>query len=227
MNFPDNLKTIASAIGDYFGRRGNKRIHAIADSKSLEDFINTRASHVAQTSLYGYIRTRAGSRFPELFENDEFIVAINIAKWQMWLACVSDLSVFAGGLISRRTEASGDAIGDLVTGAVRQVLDQTGVPEEAGEAFSEGRKTVLARLDDVDWTAVGDDESAFTASPAALKYWAPIVDELKELDDEIVRNSVRFRWQEVRRDLRDALQAESLFRPAEDSEGAQSPDDAR
>ena len=31
--------------------------------------------------------------------------------------------------------------------------------------------------------------------------WAPVKDELKELDEEIVRNSVRFRWQEVRRDF--------------------------
>lgn len=227
MNFITNLKTIASAIGDYFGRRRNKRIRAITDSKSLEEFINTRASHVAQTSLYGYIRTRAGSRFPELFENDEFIVAINIAKWQMWLACLSDISAFAGGLICRRTDGAPETVGAFVTGAVRRVLDQTGQPDEAGDAFPAGRDAVLARLGAIDWAEVGDDESAFTASPAALKHWAPIVDELKELDDEIVRNSVRFRWQEVRRDLRDALEAEALLDAASGRHGTQSPDDAR
>jgi hypothetical protein len=37
------------------------------------------------------------------------------------------------------------------------------------------------------------------------------MDTLKELDDEIVRNSVRFRWQEVRRDLAQHLDARAVL----------------
>jgi hypothetical protein len=44
-----------------------------------------------------------------------------------------------------------------------------------------------------------------------LVYWAPIVDELKVLDEAIVRNSIRFRWQAPRRELRKALQAQQLL----------------
>jgi hypothetical protein len=58
---------------------------------------------------------------------------------------------------------------------------------------------------------VGVDEAAFTESPAGLVRWAPVIDELKQLDEEIVRNSVRFRWQEVRRDFARHLDARAML----------------
>ena len=58
-------------LGDYVGIGKNKINETIADRDSLAAFLGTRASHVAQTSLYGYLRTRAGTRFPELFENPD------------------------------------------------------------------------------------------------------------------------------------------------------------
>ena len=67
-----------------------------------------------------------------------------------------------------------------------------------------------ARLSLCEWNDFGDEEAPFTESPDALVKWAPIADELKQLDEEIVRNSVRFRWQEVRRDLRARLDAQAL-----------------
>jgi hypothetical protein len=41
--------------------------------------------------------------------------------------------------------------------------------------------------------------------------WAPVKDELKLLDEEIVRNSVRFRWQAVRRDFAEQLRLAPLL----------------
>ena len=35
---------------------------------SLIDFIHTRAAYVAQTSLYGYLKTRMGTRYRVIFE---------------------------------------------------------------------------------------------------------------------------------------------------------------
>ena len=68
-----------------------------------------------------------------------------------------------------------------------------------------------ARLAACDWAAVQDDETAFVESPSALVRWAPVIEDLKRLDEEIVRNSVRFRWQEIRRDLRRELDANALI----------------
>jgi hypothetical protein len=90
---------------------------------------------------------------------------------------------------------------------VEGILAATGMPADAGEEFEAGAQRVRARIALCDWSSVADDESAFSESPGALVRHAPIVDELKQLDEPIVRNSVRFRWQEVRRDLRRDLDA--------------------
>jgi len=191
------------------GRRGRR----IADPESLRDFLQSRSNMVAQSSLYGYLRTRAGTRFPELFSHEEFSKSIDIAKWNVWLACLSDLAVYAGGLLRRRT---GDTeVGRLIAGAVAAILESTGIPPGAGEDFPRLAAQLRARLAACDWAKVEDDGTAFVESPSALVRWAPVMEDLKRLDEEIVRNSVRFRWQEVRRDLRANLDAGALLASAE------------
>lgn len=194
------------------GRASRNR--PVADAEGLAYFLRTRASHVAQTSLYGYLRTRAGTRFPELFADDAFVESINIAKWHVWLACVSDLAIYAGGMVRRQALAQGAEIAPLMAGVVHSILEETGVPAEAGKDFESHASHVCARVAMCDWGTVPDDETAFSQSPAALVQWAPIVDELKQLDEEIVINSVRFRWQEVRRDLRRLLDAQAVLASA-------------
>ena len=200
-----------SVLAAYLGAGPAGRKRTVADLPALRHFLDTRASLVAQTTLYGYLRTRAGTRYPVLFENDAFVVSINHAKWQMWLACLSDLSVFAGGLLAQRSQAGPAAAGAAVRRAVETILERTGTPDDSGPLFVEGADAVRDRLDRCDWRALADDESAFTASPEALVRHAPIIPELMALDEEIVRNSVRFRWQEVRRELRATLDADAVL----------------
>jgi len=178
-----------------------RRTEPIRDIGALRDFLRTRASHVAQMTLYGYLRTRAGTRFPELFDNDAFIVSMNIAKWHVWLACLSDLAVYAGSVLRRKGGASAEDVGALMQRIVESLLGETGIPGEAGPEFAAHAQRVRARLALCTWAVPDDDEAAFVESPTALVYWAPIVDDLKALDADIVRNSIRFRWHEVRREL--------------------------
>ena len=80
-------------LTDYVGIGRRQREVSITDVDTLSRFLGSRASHVAQASLYGYLRTRAGTRFPTLFENPDLLKSINFAKWHIWLACVSDLGL--------------------------------------------------------------------------------------------------------------------------------------
>lgn len=190
---------------------GRRAPTPITDGGALARFLQTRSAHIAQTSLYGYLRTRAGTRFPELFSDDEFVKSINIAKWHVWLACLSDLAVYAGAMLCRQGALRAAEAAPLMVAVVGEVLRETGVPSDAGPEYGAHADRVRARLALCDWAAVPDDETAFAESPAALVHWAPIVDELKQLDEEIVRNSIRFRWQEVRRELRRDLDARAFL----------------
>ncbi len=212
----DLLRTLADYVG--LGR-SRRRLEPITDHTKLGQFLQTRASFVAQTSLYGYLRTRAGMRYPELFDDDPFVDGINIAKWHVWLACLSDIAVYAGGLLKRNSGASTAEVGELMQRLVARILDETGSPAEAGAEFPADAQRVRERLAGCDWAAVEDDEWAFSESPVALVKWAPVIDELKQLDEDIVKNSIRFRWQETRRDLRQCLDADAVL-GADDRAGA-------
>ena len=61
-----------------------------------------------------------------------------------------------------------------------------------------------------DWDAAGVGETAFSKSPNALVEFAPVVDEYKEADREIVMNSIRFRWRDVREQLRKKIDPEAI-----------------
>lgn len=196
-----------SALRNFLGASGRTRATRIADRGALRQFLETRSSYIAQTTLYGYLRTRAGTRFPELFENDAFGVSINIAKWYIWLACLSDLAVFAGGLLWQRSGAAPSDAGRAVTSIVEDILAATGTPEQAGPEFPRLAAEVRARLGGCHWRSVQDDASAFTESPAALVQWAPVIEDFMRLDQEIVSNSVRYAWIEIRRTLRRDLDA--------------------
>src|SRR5690606_38462455 len=63
------------------------------------------------------------------------------------------------------------------------------------------------RIEATLWENVAVGGRAFTESPKALVKWAPIADELKMRDREIVENSIRFAWNEGNQDFRARLDA--------------------
>jgi len=188
-----------------------RRNTAISDPAALRSFLESRASFVAQTALYGYLRTRAGMRYPVLFDDSGFTRSVNIAKWHVWLGCLSDLCIFTGGLLVKRGSARPDVVGTFMLATLDAILEATGIPADAGGEFGAHAQRVRARVSHCDWAAVSDDATPFTESSAALVHWAPIADVLKQHDKLIVRNSIRFLWQDVRRALRRDLDAASVM----------------
>ncbi len=220
---PAALGAIAASLRQQFARGFRRRPEPVVDRAAFRRFLHTRSNYMAQYSLYGYLRTRTGVRFPELFNDDDFVRSINIAKWHVWLACLADLAVYAGGLVLQRAHAPASSVGELVSAAVDAILSEVGVPADAGGEFPEHATRVRARIALCDWGSVADDESAFSESPAALVRYSPVTDELRQLDEEIVKNSVRFRWQEIRRQLREILDAERVLADRGSQGGAPAP----
>jgi len=200
-----------TTLRSYLGLGRDATPEPIDTPEALARFLDKRASFVAQASLYGYLRTRAGMRYPELFDDDPFVASINIAKWHVWLDCLSDLAVHAGSRIAQQAPRELPQVARMMVVLVDGVLSRAGTPAEAGAAFATHAQRVRDRIARTDWLAIGKDEAAFTASPDGLVRWAPVMDELKELDEEIVRNSIRFRWQEVRREFARHLDSRTLL----------------
>lgn len=188
-------------LRDLFGGvRQGAREDAIATDAAMIDFISTRSAHVAQASLYGYLRTRMGTRQREIFQDERFVEPLKIAREAMLGFCLSDLVVFAVA-----TAEVDDT--DRVPLARRWYREAAlaANPEWVEEHLEDAAARFDTRLAHTDWQVAGEREGAFTESPMGLVEAVPVVEEFKELDGEIVRNSVRFRWTDVRRQLRERI----------------------
>ena len=64
----------------------------IKNLDDLEAFIQMKSAWVTQVTLYGYLKTRMGTRYVLHFENDEFMGSVNLAKWNIYSVALQDLT---------------------------------------------------------------------------------------------------------------------------------------
>ena len=198
------MKQIVSILRDFFrGTQEGLRADQIDTEAGIVDFIATRAAHVAQTSLYGYLRTRMGTREREIFQDEAFAEPLRNARQTMLMLCLSDLTVFAASLV----EANQVELSKRWYRAAALAAD----PELSEAVLDDGFAEFETRLREIDWANAAQREGAFTESPKGLVAAAPVVDDFKELDAEIVTNSVRFRWTDVRRQLRERVNPQAFL----------------
>ena len=184
----------------------------IATVDELIVFIHTRSVFVAQTTLYGYLKTRMGTRYRQYFEDETFSKSIREAAVKTAAGCVSDLSIFAVGLLSQEDLPAPLDLPVLASHCFREACEQA-FSDTDREALAQGLQSNFdARSTLTDWAYASVGENAFSQSPEDLVRYAPVIEEYKDLDREIVANSIRFRWRGIREELRTRLAAEDVRR---------------
>ncbi len=186
---------------------------------SLVEFIHTRSSYIAQTSLHGYLKTRMGTSFRAWFEDEAFSDSIRIASVRVFLSCLADLTVFSVATAARQTVVDDAVLEALAGHAFRRaaVAGLAGQPERDDLDATFDAFDRRARLED--WRIAAEGRKAFTGSEADLVRLAPVIDEYRELDREIVTNSIRFRWRDVREQIRRRMDGDGLFEDWKDRVG--------
>jgi hypothetical protein len=190
----------------FAARRDNGPIDSLAE---LERFVASRSAFVAQHKLYGYIKTRMGTRYPSMFEDDVFIQSVNIAKMHVFAACLSDMTVHAVATATAGSSLTADERTEIARRCYTAAIDDNRDHAPDG-AEAKWRKAFEKRLGDIHWENMAAGGNAFSESPKALFRWAPIADELKRYDGEIIKNSVVFAWAEHIRALRQRLAPEAV-----------------
>ena len=66
------------------------------------------------------------------------------------------------------------------------------------------------RLAETDWQRGALQPENFTCSPRALVRWAPIADNLKRFDSEIIENSVKYAWRDIREQFRNRINGDAV-----------------
>ena len=179
--------------------------------QQLIDFIDTRAAYVSQVTLYTYVKARAGTQYPKLFQNTDFLTSLRIARWHIYGAAICDLSLFAVAQLKRsgglNKQKASDLVAELLDGILLDYQQDDIDPNLFAAMGDKGKQ----RAAFADWDLIADGAAAFQSSSDAVFRWAPIADELKNDDEEIVRNSIHLRWIGVRRDLKALLKTDLVL----------------
>jgi hypothetical protein len=195
----DKFKSVMKTLG----LRGED---SVATRQELVDFIDSRAAYVSQVTLYTYVKARAGTQYPKLFENADFLTSLRIARWHIYGAAVCDLTLFSAAQLFVHAEFSAEKAQDFATSILDDILPNYPQDDIDNSQFVEMCSRGKQRAAMADWDSIATGPAAFQSSSDAVFRWAPIADELKCDDEEIVRNSIHLRWIGVRRDLKEVFQ---------------------
>ena len=189
---------VISAVKDYLFsyQKISKKFSKINNESDLKNFIKEKSAFVTQSTLYGYLKTRMGLKQNLMFTDDIFVESVNKAKWNIFSEAVTDLTFFSISFLNIKYN-----IKNLDTSKIYESILENeivnGFPKEMCEKYKLKFKEKLNEFNIEDYSK----KTPFINSCNALFHWAPIADELKELDKEIVINSIKNKWMLVVADL--------------------------
>ena len=186
---------------------------ALNSLPSVVEFTAKQSAYVSQVTLFGYIKTRAGTSWPKLFENDTYLISLRTARSHFFAACVSDLSLFFAARMFLEGQLSARQAEELAVEIAQQVLitpDIDGHEDIDPDAFRDIVNRTRQRALVMKWEEAATTALAFHSSAEAFMRWAPVTDEFKASDEEIMRNSLHLRWIGIRRDIKETLQIEPI-----------------
>ena len=163
----------------------------------LENFIQTKSAWVTQVTLYGYLKTRMGTRYVLHFENDEFMGSVNLAKWNIYSVALQDLTFFTFSKLKVDFNYQEMKNAEEI---FFKILDDETSNKMPQDIVEEAKKNFVERMKGINWDTYHND-LPFNPSALSLYKWAPIAEELKNLDRKIVLNSVILKWNVVKKEF--------------------------
>ena len=174
------------------------KFSTISSKEDLQNFVQERSAHVTQTTLYGYLKTRIGTRYQLMLDDEKYSESVNIAKWNIYIAALSDLTLYVFSYLINKKKLKQNDSEEVFINILNNEL-KNGLDEEL---FNKAKNEFITRSKIIDWNKFYLD-NPFKDSGLALYHWSPIADDLKVLDKEIVLNSIMLKWNLVENDFKD------------------------
>ena len=187
----EKLRITLKTMGEYLFpvEKVTSYFKSIKSKSDLQKFIQQRSAHVTQTTLYGYLKTRIGVKFTAMVEDEIFSKSINIAKWNIYMTALADCSFYVFSYLIVEKNLRENDCKEIYL----EIIEKEKVNGLTDEIYEKAKKEFLVRYENIDFKKYYLD-NPFKESCFALYNWAPIADELKTLDKEIVLNSMRLKW---------------------------------
>jgi len=170
----------------------------IQNTDQLIIFIKERSAWITQVTLLGYLKTRMGTQYVTAFENKELMQSINYGKEKIYLTSIQDLTLYTISYMKGNNLTDLSEQGENI---YSKIIDESkNLPLSQNELFKDIEK-FKKRLLTVNWIDFYKN-NPFDESCKALFKWAPIADDLKQYDEEIVLNSMALKWNNVVSDFK-------------------------
>ena len=142
-----------------------------------------------------------GTRYVLHFENDKFMASVNSAKWNIYSVALQDLTFFIFSYLKTNFNYQDT---NKAKEIFLKILDDETTNNMPLEVIEEAKKNFNERFEKINWDNYYND-LPFNPSALSLYKWAPIADELKELDRKIVLNSVILKWDIVKKEFEERI----------------------
>ena len=169
----------------------------IKNLDDLKDFIQKKSAWVSQVTLYGYLKTRMGTKYVLHFDDEKLLGSINTAKWNIYSVALQDMTLYSISYLNLIKNYQQTNQASKIYNSILDNEKLNGMPDEVSE---KGKKEFQERLINLDWKKYCTN-LPFNKSALALYDWAPIADELKTLDRKIVLNSMILKWDNVKEEF--------------------------
>ena len=171
-----------------------KRIKNIDD---LAEFIQKKSAWVAQVTLFGYLKTRMGTKWVLHFDDEKFLASLNLAKWNIYSIALQDLTFYSLSYLKVYSNFQDTNKASEIYDAIIANEIKNGMPSDV---VANARETFSERLKKIDWSTYYKSWP-FNESALALYKWAPVAEDLKNLDRKIVLNSMILKWENIEKEF--------------------------
>ena len=161
----------------------------INSKEDLQKFIQQRSAHITQNTLYGYLKTRMGHKFTIMVEDEVFSKSINLAKWNIYMAALTDCTFYIFSYLMNEKNLKENDSKEIFLNIIKKEKEN-GLSEEV---YAKAKEIFLKKYETIDFNKYYL-KNPFQESCEALYHWSPIADELKVLDKKIVLNSMSLKW---------------------------------
>ena len=171
-----------------------KKIKNIDDLKS---FIQKKSAWVSQVTLYNYLKTRMGTKWVLHFDDEKFLASLNLAKWNIYSIALQDLTFYSLSYLKVYSNFQDTNKASEIYDAIIANEIKNGMPSDV---VANARETFSERLKKIDWSTYYKSWP-FNESALALYKWAPVAEDLKNLDRKIVLNSMILKWENIEKEF--------------------------
>ena len=185
----------------------------IATTETLKTFLEERAALIAQKCAIDYCRGKTGLASYALFTEKPFLEALDVCRWETFVAVLGDLLIVAEGHLRPHVlAAQHPRLCEALFALYSAVLAALPPPAHRAHGWSDATESFTPRLKAA---SRGKPQQALDVADHSAKRLfdtLPIHISMRKLDEEPVYGSVRFRMIAVSQEMQRRFVAADLVR---------------